>query len=379
MKKKEVILFGVGMDAEKFYYQNKNNVTVQYCLDNNKDGYDFHGNKVFKPDPDKLIKSKKLIVITTMKYYETISEQLQSYGLVEFKDYIYYMNYNKKIALIHGNCHGQIVKNLLESSSEFCEEYSFYPIPLIHLNKKGCIDERILKRCKLFIHQDIRVDNPYGYQLSDEYILDILPIDCIKITIPNLYGLAYGFFPQTVDNPYNKLGEVADGMFPYGDSIIINAMNQGLSIQGIEELVMDPDILSERQVVDKFNEYIEKIKQRENNWDIKILDFILENYKSKKLFYDIGHPTNTIFVEYTKGILHILQKSSDGIYSNDCLDAHETPVYYSVKKWLNLEWDDNEGIRKSGYNLSNKRMNIMEYIKQYIYWCYEQKMENTDL
>lgn len=128
--------------------------------------------------------------------YKEIKKQLQDMGFIEYEDFCYCFNIDKKLVFINENCHCGIIKSYLESSSEFSRKYVFGDWPLIF--QKEVYDERIVKYCDLFIHQDIRKDNSIEYMYSDEYILPKLRNDCVRLCIPNLYGFPKAFFTKTI-------------------------------------------------------------------------------------------------------------------------------------------------------------------------------------
>lgn len=229
----------------------------------------------------------------------------------EFNDYIFYKWIDRKVVLLHGNCHMLVVKSYLESSDNFMNQYAIYPNPLIQNNKEKKISDIVLKNCEVWIHEDIQRENKYGYFLSDVYIREKWLNErgeCKKneIIIPHLFGLGKAFFPQSADNKRNekiKNGQDANGMFPHADLIIDKCVEEGMAVNKIIAFCKGGLALDEKVVVANFEEYMGKIKEREKAWDIKIYDFILENYQKTKLFYDEGHPTNVIFEKICMDIL----------------------------------------------------------------------------
>ena len=112
-----------------------------------------------------------------------------------------------------------------------------------------------------------------------------------------------------------------------------------------------------------------KIKERENKWDITIYDFIMQNYKRHKLFYDMGHPTNIVLKKIAEDVLERLGIKETNIDAQKKLDIHEVPVYPCRKKSLGLEWED-ENIRKSDYACRmGENMDLESYVREYVWWC----------
>lgn len=159
-------------------------------------------------------------------------------------------------------------------------------------------------------------------------------------------------------------------MFPHGDIVIDECIKRGMSVDEIIAYVKSDSIFSKEAILQNFAEYMEKIKKREEAWDIKIYDYIVLNYKKTKLFYDVGHPTNIIMKKISNEILAMLGMELCDREIDTQMDIHETPVYPAVKKCLNLEWTEGY-IRES--NLAKKasvRMDLDEYVRLYVWWCY---------
>lgn len=191
---------------------------------------------------------------------------------------------------------------------------------------------------------DIRRNNEYGYQLSDEYVMPKLNENCKTITIPNLYGAGKIYFPLlgkiNNDNIPLSNGNDIDGLFLQYDDIILECLDE------------------------TFN----KIRKREEKWDIKVLSYIIENYKKGKLFYDIGHHTEILIAYISKELLGVLGINSQMNLKSSPMSAHELPIYPFVAEVLRLEFKD-EYIRRNELDKKLKdAMDLAEYIREYIYW-----------
>lgn len=381
MKKIDCILWGTGNDAEQFFYRNRDKINLVYCLDNYPKER-FYEYEVKKPTQD-LCNRKILIAVATSIYYEEVAEQLKSYGLNEIEDFIYFEWFGKKMsgkkmAIIHGNCHTGIVKEYLELSNEFSEQYYIYPVSFIHANQEGEIPNHVLSRCSLLIHQFIRPDNSYGYKLSSEYLCKAVSNECKTVAIPNVYGIMKAFFPQDYEDKKNvrkNLGKL-DDPFIYRDSYIDSMIEKGQPTSQIIKGYYD-NIFNQEHVVDLFSQNMRALKEREKEWDIKICNFIKDKYKTEQLFYDVGHPTNILLKYIANQILIKLgmQMLNHNCEMNRCLDMHEVPIYPCVKDILGLSWNNDEILRKSqeaqNYVFSDVPMDYAEYVKEYVYWHYE--------
>ena len=151
-------------------------------------------------------------------------------------------------------------------------------------------------------------------------------------------------------------------------SILRELLEKGYVLEEIIHEIQKEDLLSEQEIKANFDLYMSKIQEREKLWDIKIYDFIIDNYKKYLLFYDSGHPTNIIIKEIVRQILNRFdiyeELYDDGI---SCMDTYEEWILPCVKKSLQLEYDIRT-IRNSSTAYKLDDMDIEEYVKQYIFY-----------
>lgn len=115
---------------------------------------------------------------------------------------------------------------------------------------------------------------------------------------------------------------------------------------------------------------MEKIIQSEEKWDIKISDYILDNYKTEKIFFDTRHPTNFVLEEIVRRLLDFLEMNASIEHADDEISEEEVPVYPCVKKALGLEWDIRNIRNNAEHRLTSGRMDMAKYVQEYIYWNY---------
>lgn len=368
---KKYIVWGTGLQAVKFIYSA--DIDIAYVVDSTWETDTFCGLVVAKIEEIEILEQYYIIIVTGIVAQREIRQELMEMGLREFVNFCWHGYIDKKMVLVHGNCHTQIIQEFLLSSVEFNKNYFIYPMPLIHNNTEGCIKSELLESTDVFIHQDIRADNEYGYKLSDEYILPLLRNSTVSITIPNLVRYGWCFFPQlshpNSNNPSIFSGKDAAGMFPHADVIIDKAVSEGKTKDEIVNCWKSGKNFAEDVIVFNFNKEMDKMNDREKNWDIKIREFILENYKGEKMFYYPGHPTNVILKKIAEEILIRLGCDID-IHANLRQEVHEEFVLPEVKSALGLEWNE-VYIREhpTGKKMC-EHMTFEEYVNEYIWWCY---------
>ena len=373
MKTKKLALFGCGFEGEKIYYQlMRRGLRFERIYDNYKTGH-FYGNDILRIQEDCSVLKDMYILVSSSVYYDEIKKQLEGYGLKEFEDFIIGASYDKKLAVVNGNCYRQIICHFLNSSKQFKKKYYIYDTrPVFEIGEEGLRDD-LLQQCDLFIHQDIRENNLYGYRVSDNYAKSLLKEECIDITIPNLVGMGMAFFIQNCDNCYE--GNIHDrnklpfGMFPYGDKVIDRMLEEGKDLGKIISSIKSGKVFDKKFIQENFDQVILKFIEREKNWDVKIMDYILDNYKEVKMFYDIKHPTNIVIYQIVKRLLEHMGMQGDDISCPINLGGYETPIYPEVKEVLGLNYGGTDEIlRTDTFCKLTDYMDIDEYVRQYIFW-----------
>lgn len=349
----------------------KSGIDISYYLSGNKYADRFRGKKVYGENVDGLY----IVVATSPGVYLQIADELREGGKREFEDFIYYEWLFKKIVLLHGNCHMTVIEKYLMSSCEFRDRYAVYPYPLlVSSTKKFRTEPEVFSHIDIWIHQDIRRDNQFGYEVSDDYIRHYVSTEIKEIIIPHLYGIGKMLFPQSIaleGNPAINDGQDTDGLFLHGDKVIEKCISEGMDIDGIVAFCKSDGALTEEEILQNYCAGINKVRLREAEWDIKIADFIETHCRREKLFYDDGHPTNFVMKYISAEILKRLNIEDTRICCGISMDAHEKYVYPIVRKVLGLEWADKE-IRVTGMKL-DKHMDFEEYIREYCWWRHGDK------
>lgn len=354
---KKIIVFGAGMRGEKFVYQHYDEMTIYCFWDNNKTG-ECLGYPVRKPEF-----RKDCFIFVAATAYREIREQLICMGYHEFEDFIPAQLCKKKMAVAYGNCHLGMVKRYLECSRGFTAEYDFYPFPMIQEMKDIDIEyPDILRRCSLFLHQSVRKDNVYGENYSSGKMLQYVDKSCRVISVPNLYGMPKYLFPQTGHGWYK-------GYFrPFQiDSNVIAWLKNAKSREDImNDIFVRGGVYTQAEIIKLWEDFKIKLQEREQEWDVKISDYIFENYKKEKLFCDPNHITSRMAQEIALRILEYMGYKKDITVELPGMDNREIPIYKDVKDALGLEFEE-DVIRKYSAGvmaLNSGEMEMEEYVDQ---------------
>ena len=284
--------------------------------------------------------------------------------------------YIKSKIAIYGNCHVRGIEICLKNSKNFNSKYELIKLPYF-FEGEGPPEKDQLTTCDYFIYQEIREKNALGVEFGTKRLFDFIPRNCQCIQIPNLYELGYCFFPQNYlhlnaphyinkNNPPYKGDE--RGLFVHGDYVIDSLMD--MPVNDVVKLVKSLDIISKHTIIEMFDRYISKITERETEWDIKIADFIIDNYRDIQMFNDFGHPSNVVIKKMAQDLLKLLDVDDDLDNFNMIfeLDEYEDPIYPCVKNVLGLNYEKSYLRQQSDKKLVEK-MDFEEYVREYYYWC----------
>lgn len=374
-KERPIVLYGDRLETEKFLYQNRILIgRVSLCIFNDCDETICHGIPVGEyPGTDQMAEKFVLVTVAEEARYFDIKKRLESAGQEEFKDFIWSKAYHKKIVVVNANCHGEAMINYLTLSKKFRKEYFVYPLPQIQENYEGRISLALLLHTDVYMHQDIRIGNSVSDNLSDEAIEKCLSKSTLNITIPNLVGMGNWMFPALKDLDRVIQTEEEVVYILYRDEILDEAENS------IRETVSDiADFWRNYSYADAvldelWNVNKARLKEREKNWDIKISDFIYENYKSIPCFVDANHPSKYVMKEIGRQTAKIL-----GL-TDICDERYESsmglpiPILPSVRDYFGLNFIVPEERKRDyfGKEVEDREKEIEDYVEAYLWWYHD--------
>ena len=208
--------------------------------------------------------------------------------------------------LIIGNCQTSKIKPSMMTSTQFDKEYIFVDIPMVHLLTEH--DISVLKHCKFIFEESCLIITQYisseaGKILGTQQILNMKGNQTSIIFIPTLWFDCY--YPQS-RHQYRKV-DLGKGLaaFPYADSMVDELINK-YSVDKVIEIVKSPDLYSAAYLNDLYEQRITELSEREQRCDIKMLDFVIANWKTELLFFSVNHPNNRVIFEETVRILRFL-------------------------------------------------------------------------
>jgi len=366
------VLYGAGVEGEKFLFRHMELVDrIVFCIDGYRTG-DFHGIPIKKIEEAENLFEYKILVAGLAETYVKLKSILESYDLVEFEHFNWIGYVEKKVVVINANCHGEALMKYLNMSKGFRENYVIYPIPAIHLNVSKAINPLLLKNTDVFIHQDVRRENVYSYELSDEYLLRQLPSECIRITIPNLVGMGHWIFPQ--HGAGDKMIEKPNGNIAIlGRDLVLDEAFKNEDVHSIDDyrnfytsFKFSKEYLEELKTND-----MEKMKRREKSWDIQMSEYIECNCHNRACYVDKSHPSIEVIKQIGREVLKLLNLPDFNDEGYDYKLGLPMPLLPSVTEYFNLNYEQTEVAEYYGCTTEDL---LDVYIKYYMWTCHDVKL-----
>lgn len=285
---------------------------------------------------------------------------------------------DKPIAVVYGNCQSRFIAAILKNTDVINDAYNIVLFPGIHTMKsevKTGFSKEYMQYISLFIYQNVTKENKFSPLFAtDEQVLPLLGDNVTKCAVPYVYFTGYvpSFFHNGRNVKINNIDQI-----PYGDKQIATLIENGLSDEEIERKLESVELFSEAFLLDNVRKSIEELQAREEKCNVKISDYILDNYRKKYLFYSPTHPTTECLIELVKRIYQYIgiekySISNKGLPENDMF---ETYIYNSVKQKLGLEFEC-EKFRFNGY-YDREKDKLLRYIKKYREYGYPEFKQNV--
>lgn len=248
--------------------------------------------------------------------------------------------------VVYGNCQAEVVATLLGKDPELERAFRVvylrsFEHPVEGLQELAPGD---LSSCAVLLEQHDRRAFPYR---------DVLPRDASVVKFPALDLNLLWPFNRT--NPYNDLETPQHpwGRFPYGDRIVINCIEQGMSAEETlayyftrwDEYKPDLDRLFALEDA--------RLLARDVRCDLKMGAYVLESFRAKRLFWTVNHPSGELLSELVMQLLRlafpddpklqgrgIQEIISQNFGYGGPLGVASIPIHPKVAEHLRLTWYD---------------------------------------
>ena len=243
-----------------------------------------------------------------------------------------YKNNKQYNMVIFSNCHGEKYINMFKRDTTILNLFNInYIVSFMQLNNFEHYKNDFCN-ANILIINNIKNYNDYTINNLKKYIKK----ECLLIIIPFVRFEGY-WIPEKLKQ-LHYIKENAVSFFP---DIHINLIN---------DYLINKELITEETkeiVLNYFNTCLNKLKQIENECDIKFYDYFIENHKQFPFFRDNYHPTLNMLEYIGKQIITKINdkydiKYKDNNYSlkKDIFEyGHYKPITNTMKNILELEYD----------------------------------------
>ena len=362
---KRLVIWGTGNTGKAFYNQNKDRMALHICTDSNEKAAPIEGMELVKYE--ELDKNKDFIIICSI-YHEEIERRLYIDG---WRFGIHYMTSNlfeakieaeqgdKKLLVSVGRCHIGNIAGILKKIPAFNKKYTIvhFPQPKVCVSDVEFDYKRLTECSEMLKSADIllRPATVTSSTIKDyAYLEEMIPAKCkvLKVSLP-IFG---SYWPQDKGNERSTAkwyvppcGEILKS-YSERDYVIEELLKSGKSKKEIIDIISDEDYFDKQTVCLNHDKTMKMAYFWDRMADIKVADFIEENYKITKLYCDRGHLHQNLLKEYIKRILTALGETEchEMVEREDIWEMAESSlptdslIYPSTVKALDLKFMDDE-------------------------------------
>lgn len=286
-----------------------------------------------------------IIVVPTNKM-EAWGELLSRFTYRFGRDYVdemtalyRYGNTEKRLVVMYGNCQMHDYYDFFNMSPEFRNGFnSVYFKYLSYPRWKEDYLETLLSICDVLIKTNEAFDE--RFRDCEKYILKHNP----KAKIIHLTTYSFrGYFPQTAAHIQQK-GEydIIDeffNTFHREDKFVNNLINAGWTRDEIIKKVLSGSCFDEKDIKSNLMVSLKQIEVMDRNSDIKIYDYVKDNYRNIRLFKDPVHMEDDLVCYIGNKILEMIGIHAN--YKKPSKEIHyftQLPIYPEVVECLGLKW-----------------------------------------
>lgn len=258
------------------------------------------------------------------------------------------MKMPKKKCLLHANCQGEPLRELLLLSAPFASDWE-----VTHYTNylRDEIPAAELDKCELFLYQHLVSK---WAELSSDSLLARLSPSALPLCLPNMFFK--GLWPFWVN----------EGPMDFSDSLLEKLLAAGAEKPEILKLYLHGDIRKFADLDQVLADTFKQEEEKESRCDIRTLPLVQEAWKSEMLFHTCNHPGKRLLAYVANGILErlgyppLLPKDLAG-YQPEYADF-DLPFHPIVAAHHGLPY----GGQGYEFNVFGRPMDFGRYVSRYI-------------
>lgn len=271
--------------------------------------------------------------------------------------------------LILANCQGSALGKILENivnkhGKRLFKVLNFKPVFELTQDQQPLLED-LCRQCDILLYQPHLKHKFTPEWRTSDYWVSITSAKYV-ISFPSLYFSGYN--PELTYLRNKKNEHLNAGFVDYHDKRIVKLFLSGKSDEDIANRFSQLH-LSRIDVENNLNDTLNELRRREKEQDIDIVvsEFITKNFTKKRLFFTFNHPANAVLYEVARQLLNKLAYDDISVPKVDVelLRYDYFPIAPSVRKYLGLEFeDDTEQYRIQGKDIQKEKV-VARYLDVY--------------
>ena len=189
---------------------------------------------------------------------------------------------------------------------------------------------------------------------------------CVILKI-NYYRFK-GFWFESEYKPYNNYNN-----YKFLDMKYYGLHNSFIGFNGVKQDIIEKinSLIIDKEKFDTyFKEELDNLKKIDDNSDVKMYDYFINNYTTKHLFHDVFHPTNIFFYEMFRQIvfkltgheLMVEDMEFINLFNEIEMTNWALPILPVIKEFLNIKTPEVICVFfPPGYGDKKIYMNVYDY------------------
>jgi hypothetical protein len=271
------------------------------------------------------------------------------------------MSGSKPTLVIYANCQGGWLVDKLGQIPWIKNKYSLVYVPSFDAPsfRDRELGSEVYKNCGLLLHQ-------VASYIPDLPFEEQLPATCRRFKFPVLWMKL--LWPLNAKDPRNQPTPAFQfGKYPYGDRLIIELLNKGLSSEQVYQEYMDTDLKKMIELDRWYEICMDDLRAIDSVADMQLVAEIERTFTNTRLFVSIDHSTDYLMNRIIQRVIEFeFGLSADTIplplSTGEGMGEEEIPIHPALIEHYQLKWV----AKDMKYHYKGYDFTYDEYLRHYI-------------
>ncbi len=272
------------------------------------------------------------------------------------------MSAEKKTIIVYGNCQAATISSFLQTLPELSSKYDIiHHFVYMKESDREAWGEQI-SRADFVFSQDLKDWSSYLYREEAE--------KRNLVRFPFVYFAALWPFDATQNQPDHQALALKPSIpnhlnFDYEDSLLGKMRSELPDPEERYEAYLNLSYGRKMNVRRYCDAEIARLEKVDELFDLSIGRYIIENFREKRIFHTVTHPTIDLFANISSEIcrragIPCCARESSAV---DWMSAYQVPIHPKVIEELGIKWANSN----TRYNHHGKELTFEAYYRAYIH------------